>query len=150
VPTYDYVCDACQHAFDHFQSMSSEHLRKCPACGKRKLRRLIGSGAGVIFKGGGFYETDYKKGRTSKGHDAADDGGSSSKSDLAPSKGDAKPAETAASTSSDSKPSDAQASDAKRSGDGASKPAAAKDSSSKSDGAARRGGKDKSGGETSQ
>ena len=61
MPTYDYVCDACQHAFEHFQSMTSNVLRTCPECKKRKLRRLIGSGAGVIFKGSGFYETDYKR-----------------------------------------------------------------------------------------
>ncbi len=61
MPTYDYVCDACGHAFEHLQSMTSSPLRVCPSCRKRKLRRLIGSGAGVIFKGGGFYETDYKR-----------------------------------------------------------------------------------------
>ena len=61
MPTYDYVCDGCEHAFEHFQSMSSNVLRTCPQCKKRKLRRLIGSGAGVIFKGSGFYETDYKR-----------------------------------------------------------------------------------------
>ncbi len=61
MPTYDYVCDACEHRFEHFQSMSSNRLRTCPKCKKRKLRRLIGSGAGVIFKGSGFYETDYKR-----------------------------------------------------------------------------------------
>lgn len=64
MPTYDYVCDACGHAFEHFQSMSSKRLRKCPACGERKLDRLVGSGAGVIFKGSGFYETDYKRSST--------------------------------------------------------------------------------------
>ncbi len=61
MPTYDYVCEACEHAFEHFQSMTSRRLRKCPACGKPKLERLIGSGSGVIFKGSGFYETDYKR-----------------------------------------------------------------------------------------
>lgn len=60
MPTYDYVCDACEHAFEEFQSMSAKVLRKCPECGKLKLRRLIGTGAGVIFKGAGFYETDYR------------------------------------------------------------------------------------------
>ncbi|MDF1700562.1 MAG: zinc ribbon domain-containing protein [Planctomycetota bacterium] len=64
MPTYDYVCDACGHAFEHFQSMSSKRLRKCPECGERKLDRLVGSGAGVIFKGSGFYETDYKRSST--------------------------------------------------------------------------------------
>ena len=61
MPTYDYVCGACGHAFEHFQSMTSRRLRKCPSCGKPKLERLVGSGAGVIFKGSGFYETDYKR-----------------------------------------------------------------------------------------
>ena len=61
MPTYDYVCAACDHAFEHFQSMTSRRLRKCPACGQPKLERLVGSGAGVIFKGSGFYETDYKR-----------------------------------------------------------------------------------------
>lgn len=60
MPTYEYVCDACEHEFEEFQSMSAKHLKKCPACGKNKLRRLIGTGAGIIFKGSGFYETDYR------------------------------------------------------------------------------------------
>ena len=60
MPTYDYKCEACGHAFEKFQSMSAGHLKKCPECGKPKLVRLIGTGAGVIFKGGGFYETDYR------------------------------------------------------------------------------------------
>jgi putative FmdB family regulatory protein len=68
MPTYDYVCDGCEHEFEHRQSMSSNRLRTCPQCKKRKLRRLIGSGAGVIFKGSGFYETDYK--RKSRGEPA--------------------------------------------------------------------------------
>ena len=61
MPTYEYECEGCQHSFEEFQSMSDKALRKCPECGKLKLRRLIGAGAGIIFKGTGFYETDYKR-----------------------------------------------------------------------------------------
>jgi putative FmdB family regulatory protein len=60
MPTYDYVCDACGHAFEEFQSMSDALLKKCPKCKKSKLRRLFGTGAAVIFKGSGFYQTDYR------------------------------------------------------------------------------------------
>lgn len=60
MPTYDYQCQKCGHKFEKFQSMSASTLRKCPQCGKLSLVRLIGSGAGVIFKGSGFYETDYR------------------------------------------------------------------------------------------
>lgn len=60
MPTYDYECDACQHAFEEFQSMMDKPLKKCPKCGKSKLRRLIGAGAAIIFKGSGFYQTDYR------------------------------------------------------------------------------------------
>ncbi len=61
MPTYDYECRECGHEFEEFQSMTAGALRKCPSCGKLKLRRLIGAGAGIIFKGSGFYETDYKR-----------------------------------------------------------------------------------------
>ena len=61
MPTYEYVCAACEHRFEDFEAMSAKPQVKCPACGKRKLRRLFGTGAGIIFKGSGFYETDYKK-----------------------------------------------------------------------------------------
>ncbi len=60
MPTYDYRCDACEHQFEEFQSMKDEPLKKCPQCGKKKLQRLFGTGAGIIFKGSGFYQTDYR------------------------------------------------------------------------------------------
>jgi putative FmdB family regulatory protein len=60
MPTYDYVCDACEHKFEQFQSIKDDALVKCPECGKRKLRRLIGAGAAIVFKGSGFYKTDYR------------------------------------------------------------------------------------------
>src|SRR5689334_6229943 len=60
MPTYDYQCDACNHTFEEFQSMMDKHLKKCPKCGKRRLRRLLGTGAAIIFKGSGFYQTDYR------------------------------------------------------------------------------------------
>jgi putative FmdB family regulatory protein len=62
MPTYDYVCAACGHAFEQFQEMSAKKLRKCPRCGKSALERQVGTGAGLIFKGSGFYITDYRRG----------------------------------------------------------------------------------------
>ena len=88
MPTYDYVCDACGHALELFQSMTESPKRKCPACGTLKLRRLVGTGAGVLFKGSGFYQTDYrsdsyKKGETASKSDASE---SKPKSDASESK----------------------------------------------------------------
>jgi putative FmdB family regulatory protein len=60
MPTYDYLCDACEHQFELFQSIKEEPKKKCPECGKLKLRRLIGPGAAIVFKGSGFYTTDYR------------------------------------------------------------------------------------------
>ena len=60
MPTYEYRCKACGHELEEFQSMSAKPLKKCPACGKMQLERLISGGGGVLFKGGGFYETDYR------------------------------------------------------------------------------------------
>ena len=76
MPTYDYVCDACDHKFEQFQSMKDDALTKCPKCKKKKLRRLIGAGAAVVFKGTGFYQTDYRSDSYKKA--AAADGSSSS------------------------------------------------------------------------
>lgn len=60
MPTYEYQCDACGNKFEKFQSIKSGPVKKCPKCGKSKVRRLISSGAGLIFKGSGFYITDYR------------------------------------------------------------------------------------------
>ena len=60
MPTYDYQCDACDHCFELFQKISDPVKRKCPECGRLKLRRLFGTGAAILFKGSGFYETDYR------------------------------------------------------------------------------------------
>ena len=60
MPTYEYRCGACGHEFERFQAMTAASIVKCPSCGKRKVRRLIGSGAALIFKGSGFYATDYR------------------------------------------------------------------------------------------
>ncbi len=60
MPTYEYKCENCEHLFEQFQSITAKPLRKCPKCGENKLNRLIGSGSGIIFKGTGFYQTDYR------------------------------------------------------------------------------------------
>jgi putative FmdB family regulatory protein len=60
MPTYDYECNACGHQFELFQGINDPIKRKCPECGRLKLQRLFGTGAAVVFKGSGFYETDYR------------------------------------------------------------------------------------------
>ena len=60
MPTYEYQCSKCGHEFEIFQSMTAGVLKKCPACGKLSLKRLIGTGGAVLFKGSGFYATDYR------------------------------------------------------------------------------------------
>jgi putative FmdB family regulatory protein len=80
MPTYEYKCDACGNEFERFQSMSAEPVKRCPECGKAKVRRLIGTGAGLIFKGSGFYITDYReKGYADQAK--AESGGGEAKSD---------------------------------------------------------------------
>jgi putative FmdB family regulatory protein len=90
MPTYDYECDACQHKFELFQSIMAEPEKKCPECGKRKLRRLIGAGAGFVFKGSGFYQTDYRSDSYKKRAEA--DKSTEAKSDSKG--GESKPAES--------------------------------------------------------
>jgi len=60
MPTYEYQCGACGHAFEQFQSITAAPIRKCPSCGGRKVKRLLGTGGALIFKGSGFYATDYR------------------------------------------------------------------------------------------
>ena len=67
MPTYEYICENCRCEFEWFQSITARALRKCPDCGKPDLKRLVGTGAGIIFKGSGFYETDYRSESYKKG-----------------------------------------------------------------------------------
>ena len=70
MPTYEYKCANCDHLMEAFQSITANPLKKCPECGKLKLQRLLGTGAGLIFKGSGFYETDYRSDSYKKGADS--------------------------------------------------------------------------------
>jgi putative FmdB family regulatory protein len=69
MPTYDYECQECGHRFERFHSMSDDTARECPECGG-SARRLIGAGAGVIFRGSGFHATDYPRSRPACGRNA--------------------------------------------------------------------------------
>lgn len=60
MPTYDYECQGCGHTLEIFQGINDPHARKCPECGKNRLKRQFGTGAGILFKGSGFYQTDYR------------------------------------------------------------------------------------------
>lgn len=67
MPTYEYICENCGCEFERFQSITARPLRKCPECGKSTLKRLVGTGSGIIFKGSGFYQTDYRSESYKKG-----------------------------------------------------------------------------------
>src|SRR5262245_63871242 len=73
MPSYEYHCDACEHHFDECQSMTEAPLKKCPKCKKSKLRRIFGTGAAVLFKGSGFYQTDYRSESYKSGEKAEKD-----------------------------------------------------------------------------
>lgn len=91
MPTYDYKCDSCDHEFELFQSITDSVKRKCPECGRLKLRRLFGTGAAVMFKGSGFYQTDYRSDSYKKAAEAdkkAAEPKSEGSSDKSSSKGD--------------------------------------------------------------
>jgi putative FmdB family regulatory protein len=96
MPTYDYVCEACEHAFELFQSMKDDAKKKCPECGKLKLRRLIGPGAAIMFKGSGFYKTDYRSDSYKKAAAADKTSTTASTSESSKSSGSTKTKETKA------------------------------------------------------
>ncbi len=79
MPTYEYRCNACRHEFEQFQSITAKSLKKCPECGKNQLERLISGGGAVLFKGSGFYETDYRSSDYKKKAEAETKGGSERK-----------------------------------------------------------------------
>ncbi|MCZ6654937.1 MAG: zinc ribbon domain-containing protein [Planctomycetota bacterium] len=99
MPTYDYQCEACDHAFEEYQSITAKPIRKCPSCGQRKLVRLIGTGGGVIFKGSGFYQTDYRSAEYKKSAEAEKKTTEKSKTKDKPSKGESSPSKSAGKTS---------------------------------------------------
>jgi putative FmdB family regulatory protein len=129
MPTYDYKCDACGHAFEQVQSIKADSLKKCPECGKQKLRRLIGTGGGFIFKGSGFYITDYRD-SAYKEKAKADAGGGETKSETK----DSKESKPSAETKADSKSSgpSAEAKPTKAEAPAAASPSSTQASSSKS------------------
>ena len=107
MPTYDYACDACEHKWEEFHSMTAKPTKKCPKCGKLKAKRLISAGAGLIFKGSGFYLTDYRSDSYKKSAEA-----------------DKKASES--SSSSESKSSDSKSSDSSTKSESKSKESSSK------------------------
>ena len=80
MPTYEYECRNCHHKFELYQSITAKPITRCPKCKKAKVRRLIGRGAGIIFKGSGFYQTDYRSDHYKKQSAADKPGAEASKS----------------------------------------------------------------------
>jgi putative FmdB family regulatory protein len=111
MPTYDYECDACGHEFELFQSITESPKKKCPACKKSKLRRLFGTGAAVMFKGSGFYQTDYRSESYKKSAEA--DKSASSESSSSGTSDTKSESSSKSESKSDSKPSEPKATDSK-------------------------------------
>ena len=93
MPTYEYLCDNCGHGFEEFQSIKARPLKKCPSCSKPRLNRLLGTGGGIIFKGSGFYQTDYRSESYRKDQSSTEtkpktDTAASDKKDTKPAKAD--------------------------------------------------------------
>ena len=103
MPTYDYECDACGHAFELFQGINDPLKKKCPECKKLKLRRLFGTGAAIVFKGSGFYETDYRSDSYKEGAKAEKKANDSKPDKKSSTKSDAKTSTDKGSSSTDSK-----------------------------------------------
>ncbi len=111
MPTYDYECDACEHKFELYQSIMAPVETKCPKCKKKKLRRLLGTGAAIVFKGSGFYQTDYRSDSYKKSASAESKTTESPKAETSSSdskSGETKPAasetKSSTSTSNEAKP----------------------------------------------
>lgn len=102
MPTYEYRCGSCGHEFELFQSMKDAPKRKCPKCEKNALERLIGTGAAVLFKGSGFYETDYRSESYKKAREAESKAAE-------PAKSESKSGENGAAKASESKPAETKA-----------------------------------------
>ncbi len=106
MPTYDYICDACQHEFEAFESMKADSQTICPSCHEPKLRRKIGMGAAILFKGSGFYQTDYRSESYKKG----------AKADKTSSEAASKPADSGSATPSPTSTTPASKPESKPSG----------------------------------
>jgi putative FmdB family regulatory protein len=105
MPTYEYRCDACGYAFERFQSITADPIKKCPECGNNKVKRLIGTGAGMIFKGSGFYITDYRdKSYSDKAKAESGGGGGGAGGDAKPAGDSGSSSSSSPSTSSDAEP----------------------------------------------
>ena len=119
MPTYEYKCDACGHAFERVQSIMASPIRKCPKCGRLKVKRLLGTGVGLIFKGSGFYTTDYR----SESYKTA------AKADNGSAAGAGKPSESASGSKASDKPSGPAKTTASPGAGGPSKASSGKQSS---------------------
>ncbi len=105
MPTYEYVCQECEHRFERFQSIMARPIRKCPNCGKASARRLVGAGAGIIFKGAGFYQTDYRSESYKKAQESEKKAPEAAATEKKTEAKDSKPAETAKPIAKDKKKS---------------------------------------------
>ena len=115
MPTYDYLCEACGHELEIFQGIKDDPVKKCPECKKNKLKRQFGTGAAIVFKGSGFYQTDYRSDSYKKGAQAdkkAGESKSESKGDSSSKKDSAK-SDSGKSESSSSKPTKKSSGDGK-------------------------------------
>ncbi len=118
MPTYDYLCSACDHKFEELQNISAQPLQVCPSCGQSALKRLVGGGAGIIFKGSGFYVTDSKPSISA---------GKSSGSNGSDGKSGSSMAETTGESSTSGKDGSASSGSKKADSDSAGKQASVKD-----------------------
>jgi len=105
MPTYDYTCSSCNHNWELFQSITAKPVRKCPECGKQTAKRMIGTGAGILFKGSGFYCTDYRSEGYKKAAKSESDSSSNKSKSESSDSGSKASSDTKTASKSDSKPS---------------------------------------------